>query len=360
MKKARNPLKILRKKIDQIDAKTVRLLDERAAAAMAVKRIKERDGLPYFAPHRESEVLRRAVRLNRGFFPEESMKAVFTEIISGCMALENKMKVAYFGPRATNTHLAALQRFGSSADLIPVPGIKDVFLDVERGRAQFGVVPIENSTEGAVNHTLDLFVDSELKICSEILMPIRYTIMSLSGDLKKVTRVYSHPQSFAQTRLWVETNLPGVKLVESASTARGAQQAAADPSAAAIAPDIATKLYGLRPIARNIEDIDDNVTRFLVIAPPSLKVERTGADKTSLMVSVKDHVGALYQLLTPFHKRGLNLINIESRPSRRKAWDYYFFIDFLGHVDEPKVKAALQELEDVALFTKVLGSYPRS
>jgi len=359
VKNASKRLKKLRKTIDLLDAQLVSLLNRRAGAALAVKNVKEAAGLPYFAPHREIEVYRRAAALNRGPFPPEALNAVLAEVISGCMALETRLKVAYMGPRATNTHLAAIRRFGSSSDLVPVPGIKEVFLEVERGRAQFGVVPIENSTEGVVNHTLDLFVDSELKICSEILMPIAYTIMSMSGDLKRVKRVYSHPQGFAQTRLWVETNLPGVKLVDSTSTARGAQQAARDPQGAAIAPELAARLYGLRPIARNIEDISDNVTRFLVIGPPDTRVERTGKDKTSLMISIKDHVGALYELLTPFHKRGLNLSSIESRPSRRKAWDYYFFMDFLGHVDEPKVRAALKDLEAISLFAKVLGSYPR-
>jgi chorismate mutase/prephenate dehydratase len=359
----KNPSKrltALRKEIDRLDAQLVSLLNRRARAALSVKKVKEEAGLPFFAPHRESEVHRRAAALNKGPFPSDALKAVLSEVISGCMSLETRLKVAYMGPRATNTHLAAIRRFGTSSELLPVPGIKEVFLEVERGRAQFGVVPIENSTEGVVNHTLDLFVDSELRICAEILMPITYTIMSRSGDLSRVKRVYSHPQGFAQTRLWIETNLPGVRLVDSASTARGAQQASGDPHAAAIAPELAARLYGLRPIARNIEDISDNVTRFLVIAPQGTRVERTGRDKTSIMVSIKDRVGALYNLLTPFHRRDLNLTSIESRPSRRKAWDYYFFMDFQGHVDDPKVRAALKDLENISLFAKVLGSYPRS
>jgi chorismate mutase/prephenate dehydratase len=233
-----------------------------------------------------------------------------------------------------------------------------VFLEVERARANYGVVPIENSTEGMVNHTLDLFVESDLKICSEILMPISHTLMSKTGSLAKVKAVYSHPQALGQCRIWLEGNLPGVKVVESASTAKAAQHAASDVKAAAIAPDLAAKMYHLRPIARHIEDMQDNYTRFLVIGRTN--AERTGTDKTSLMVSIKDKVGALFALLKPFEKRGLNLTSIESRPSRKKAWDYYFFIDFLGHVSDPLVQEAIQEIENASLTVKVLGSYPRS
>jgi chorismate mutase/prephenate dehydratase len=209
-----------------------------------------------------------------------------------------------------------------------------------------------------INHTLDLFVESDLKICSEILMPISHTLMSKTGFLGKVRKVYSHPQALGQCRLWLEANLPGVKIVESASTAKAAQMAAGEASAAAIAPDLAAKLYGLKPIAKRIEDLTDNYTRFLVIGRTN--AERTGHDKTSIMVSIKDKVGALFSLLTPFEREGLSLTSIESRPSRRKAWDYYFFIDFLGHVDDAKSQKALAEIEKNSLIVKVLGSYPRS
>ena len=358
MAKNKNELKNLRSSIDKIDEKLVTLLNERAKKVIRVKAIKDRGEMHFYAPHREMEVYRRVARLNRGPFPTETLNSIFCEIMSGALALEAKLKIAYFGQQGTNTHIAALQKFGSSSNYIAGPTLKDVFLEVERGRAQYGVVPIENSTEGMINHTLDLFVESDLKICSEILMPISHTLMSKAGILAKVVKVYSHPQALAQCRLWLEANLPGVKIVEAASTAKAAQMAAGDKSAAAIAPDLAAKLYGLKPIAKRIEDLTDNYTRFLVIGRTS--AERTGHDKTSIMVSIKDRVGALYALLTPFEKEGLSLTSIESRPSRRKAWDYYFFIDFLGHVDDPKSQKALQQIEKASLIVKVLGSYPRS
>jgi chorismate mutase/prephenate dehydratase len=209
-----------------------------------------------------------------------------------------------------------------------------------------------------INHTLDLFVESDLKICSEVLMPISHTLMSKSGSIARVKKVYSHPQALGQCRVWLEANLPGVRIIEASNTAKAAQTAATDASAAAIAPDLAAKLYKLRPVARHIEDLQDNYTRFLVIGRTA--AEKTGNDKTSLMVSIKDKVGALFSLLYPFEKQGLNLTSIESRPSRKKAWDYYFFIDFLGHVSDPKAQKAIGEIEKSALTVKVLGSYPRS
>jgi len=348
----------IRKKIDGVDGQIVRLLNQRAKAVLEVKRVKDAGKQHAFAPHREAEVYRRLERLNQGPFPQEALLAVFREIMSGALSLEANLQVAYFGQVGTNTHIAALQKFGQSSVYRAGRSLKDVFMEVERGRAQYGVVPIENSTEGIVNHTLDLFVESELKICSEFFMPITYTLMSKSGDLRRIRKVYSHPQSLAQCRLWLEGNLPGVPLVESASTARAAQLATKEGSAAAIAPDLAARLYHLKPIANKIEDMTDNFTRFLVIGRTA--AEPTGDDKTSIMVSIKDRVGALYELLTPFQKLGLNLTSIESRPSRRKAWDYYFFMDFLGHVRDAKVRQALDKLSDSTTLVKVLGSYPRS
>jgi chorismate mutase/prephenate dehydratase len=351
-------LQALRGRIDQLDGKIVRLLNERAKTVLGVKKIKEDGGLQVYAPHREMQVYRRLATLNKGPFPQESLEAVFREIMSAALSMEGRLKVSYFGQPGTNTHIAAMRKFGKSCDYCPGVGLADVFQEVERGRANYGVVPIENSTEGTVNHTLDLFVESDLKICSEIFMPITYTLMSKSGDKKRIKKVLSHPQSLAQCRLWLEGNLPGVSVMEAASTARAAQTAAQDPSVAAIAPELAAQIYHLKPIARSIEDMKDNYTRFLVIG--NTECLPSGDDKTSIMVSIKDKVGALYHLLTPFHKLGINLINIESRPSRRKAWDYYFFIDFLGHQHDPKVKRVLAQVGDATNLVKVLGSYPRA
>jgi chorismate mutase/prephenate dehydratase len=358
VKSAKNKLQALRGSIDRIDGQIVRLLNERAKDVLKVKAVKAQGNIHFYAPHREMEVYRRVAQLNKGPFPQEALEAIFCEIMSGSLALESPLKIAYFGQQGSNTHIAALQKFGSSSRYVPGSTLKDVFLEVERGRAHYGVVPIENSTEGVVFHTLDLFVESDLRICSEILMPISHTLMSKVGDLKRVKKVYSHPQALGQCRVWLEANLPGVKIIESASTSKAAQLASKDASAAAIASDLAAKLYKLKPIARRIEDLQDNYTRFLVIGKTN--AERTGKDKTSIMVSIKDKVGALFTLLLPFEKQGLNLTSIESRPSRKKAWDYYFFIDFLGHIDDPKTRHAIQEIEKASLTVKVLGSYPRS
>ncbi|HUO56847.1 MAG TPA: prephenate dehydratase [bacterium] len=358
MKTSKNQLQQFRDAIDAIDAQLIRLLNERAKKVLKIRDVKAKDQAHFYAPHREMEVYRRIAKLNQGPFPTETLTAIFCEIMSGSLALESKLKIAYFGQLGTNTHIAALQKFGSSSSYVAGATLKDVFLEVERGRAQYGVVPIENSTEGTINHTLDLFVESDLRICSEIFMPITYTLMSKSGELDKVKKVYSHPQALGQCRVWLEANLPNVAIVESASTARAAQVAATESSAAAIAPDLAAKLYKLKPIAKRIEDMQDNYTRFLVIGKSGS--EKTGDDKTSIMVSIKDKVGALFSLLYPFEKQGINLTSIESRPSRKKAWDYYFFIDFLGHVDDPKTQKVLREIEKASLTVKVLGSYPRS
>jgi chorismate mutase / prephenate dehydratase len=358
VKNTKKDLRKFREAIDKIDAKLVALLNERAKNVLKIKSVKSEGSLHFYAPHREREVYRRVARLNKGPFSLEALNSIFCEIMSGSLALESKLKVAYFGQAGSNTHIAALQKFGHSSAYVPGPTLKDVFSEVERGRAQYGVVPIENSTEGMVSHTLDLFVESDLKICSEILMPISHTLMSRTGDLRKVQKVYSHPQALGQCRIWLEANLPGVAAVESASTTKAAQQAASDGRSAAIAPEMAARMYRLKPIAKHIEDMQDNFTRFLVIGGTA--AEKTGRDKTSLMVSIKDKVGALFSLLYPFEKHGLNLTNIESRPSRKKAWDYYFFIDFFGHVADPEAQAAIREIEKSALTVKVLGSYPRS
>jgi len=357
VKKERDQLKRLRNVIDRVDQKIVRLLNERAKTVLRVKSIKNAGSKQFYAPHREMDVYRKVTKANRGPFPAEAVQAVFREIMSGSLALEHQLKIAYFGPPGSNTHIAAVRKFGHSSLFVPVPSIKDVFQEVDRGRVHYGVVPVENSTEGIVNHTLDLFVDSDLKICSEISTPITYVLMSLSGEASKVKVVYSHPQSLAQTRLWLETHLPDVKTVEVGNTAKAAQMAAKNKRSAAIATEMAARLYHLKAIASRIEDLNDNQTRFLIIG--RTQAEPTGKDRTSIMVSIKDKVGALYALLTPFEKRGISLTNIESRPSRKKAWDYYFFIDIAGHVSDPSVQKALAEIEKEALTVKVLGSYPR-
>ncbi len=347
-----------RKEIDRIDDEILRLLNERSKNVMEIGKIKkqsDREGNLH-TPGREAEIVDRLMRQNRGPFPNEAIRPVYREIMSASLSLEGPQRVAYLGPRATFTHLACIQKFGESAQYVPVNSIKDVFNEVERGRANFGVVPIENSTEGVVNHTLDMFIDSNLLIYGEVLQEVSHHLLSKADRIEDVKKIYSHPHAIAQCRNWLEANLPHVPLAEVASTSRAAELCADEHSAAAIASDLAGQLYGLKVLKSRIEDNINNFTRFLVLSqkPP----ERTGKDKTSVMLSVKDKVGALYELLRPFASHGLNLTKIESRPSRRKAWEYLFFVDIEGHVEEERVKKALEEIKSRCLFLKILGSYP--
>ncbi|MGH7387762.1 MAG: prephenate dehydratase [Candidatus Methylomirabilales bacterium] len=347
-----------RKEIDRIDDEILRLLNERSKNVMEIGKLKkqsDREGNLH-TPGREAEIVDRLMRQNRGPFPNDAIRPVYREIMSASLSLEGPQRVAYLGPRATFTHLACIQKFGESAQYVPVNSITDVFNEVERGRANFGVVPIENSTEGVVNHTLDMFIDSNLLIYGEVLQEVSHHLLSKADRLDDVKKIYSHPHAIAQCRNWLEANLPHVPLAEVASTARAAELCADDHSAAAIASELAGQLYGLKVIKSRIEDNINNFTRFLVLSqkPP----ERTGRDKTSVMLSVKDKVGALYELLRPFASHGLNLTKIESRPSRRKAWEYIFFVDIEGHVEEDRVRKALEEIKSRCLFLKILGSYP--
>ncbi|HLG22975.1 MAG TPA: prephenate dehydratase [Candidatus Manganitrophaceae bacterium] len=351
-----DPLSPLRQKIDEIDERLLSLLNDRARIVQEVGKIKKSQQSDFYAPSREQEIYDRLVRLNPGPFPNEALRSVFREIISASLSLEGPIKVAYLGPRATFTHLACVQRFGFSAPGLPVNSVKEVFDEVERGRADFGVVPIENSTEGVVNHTLDLFVDSPLKIFGEISLEIHHHLLSKTGKIEELRRVYSHPHAIAQCKNFLETNLPRIQVTEVSSTARAAELAQEDPTAGAIASELAAKLYNLTIIKKRIEDNIHNFTRFLVVSRKS--PGRTGRDKTSVMFSIKDKVGALYDTLRPFADHQINLTKIESRPSKKKAWEYIFYVDVVGHVEDEKVRLALEELKSQAIFLKTLGSYP--
>jgi chorismate mutase/prephenate dehydratase len=355
-KKSKNSLDSLRKTIDALDEKVLDLLNQRAKIAIEIGRLKKENKADLHAPTREIEVFDRLLNLNKGPFPNEALRAVFREIMSASLAMEGPLKVAYLGPKATFTHLACLRQFGFSATYVPVNSIKEVFYEVERGRVDYGVVPIENSTEGVVNHTLDMFVDSPLKIVGEVLQEVSHHLMNRSGKMEDVKRIYSHPHAIAQCRIWLENNLPHIPMTEVSSTAKAAEDCVEDPSAAAIASELAAQLYGLQIIKRRIEDNINNYTRFLVISQKSLR--RTGKDKTSVMFTIRDRVGALYDMLRPFAQYGINLTKIESRPSKKKAWEYIFFVDLQGHTEDEKVRAALEELKSQCLFLKVLGSYP--
>jgi chorismate mutase / prephenate dehydratase len=348
----------LRRKIDEIDDALIDLLNERARIVIEVGDIKKTRKLDFHSPSREREIIERLTSRNKGPFPQETLKAIYREILTSSLSLERPLKVAYLGPRATFTQQAVMQQFGLAANDVPVDTIKDVFIEVERGRADYGVVPIENSTSGAVIYTHDMFIDSDLKIAAEIMLEVSQHLLSKSGKIEDVKKIYSIPPAAAQCRLWLEKNLPGAPILDAPSTARAAELAAEDPAAGAIASEMAAVLYGLQIAGRKIEDNTNNITRFLVIARKF--PGKTGRDKTSIMFSIKDKVGALYTMLAPFVESNINLTRLDARPSGRKVWDYVFFLDMEGHVDEEKVSQAIETLKKDCLFLKVLGSYPKS
>jgi chorismate mutase/prephenate dehydratase len=345
-----------RHKIDGIDDKILGLLNDRANVVKEIGRVKAKNGASILSANRESEILNRLMEENRGPLPNESISDIFQTVFTASRALQKRLTISYFGPEATFTHMAAIKHFGRNADYMAVPSITDVFYEVERNRADFGVVPIENSTEGVVNHTLDMFISSDLKIIAEREEAITQNLLSISGNIKAVKSVYSHAQALAQCRKWLDVHLPNATVHEAASTSDAALHATLDASAAAIASQLAAQIYNLKPVATGIEDFSENATRFLIIgknvAPP------TGRDRTSIMFSIKDHVGALYEMLEPFRKAGLNLTKIESRPTKKKAWEYLFFVDFIGHESDKHVQKALDDLQHKVVKLKVLGSYP--
>ena len=348
----------LRQEIDSIDDSILDLLNRRASLVIEVGRLKRDEQRDFHVPSREREIYERLTANNQGPFPNESLRSVFREIISASLALEAPMKVAFFGPKATFTHMATMQMFGLSAELIPQKSIPAVFEEVEKGKALYGVVPVENSTEGMVSHTLDMFMESELKINAEVLLEIHLYLLSRTGRIEDVKKVYSHLQPIAQCREWLAENLPNVPVVDVASTAVAAQIASEDYTGAAIASEIASSMYDLRIVRERIEDQVNNYTRFLVIGKKV--ADKSGDDKTSLMFSVKDEVGILYRMLEPFAKRGINLSKIESRPFKKKAWEYIFYLDLMGHISDEPVAAAVQELKECCQFVKLLGSYPKA
>ena len=349
-------LKSLRIAIDSIDSKILKLLNERAKITLKIGSIKSKNRESIYVPNRESEVYKRLVENNKGPLSNESIQAIYREVMSSALSLEKPLTIAYLGPEFTFTHLASMKKFGSSVDYSSCNTITSVFDEVEKGRADYGVVPIENSVEGAVNHTLDMFIDSDLKICSEIYLEISHSLLSKESDKERIRKVYSKDQVFGQCRLWLEEHLPNVMLIEAASTAKAAEVASKEKGAACIASELAAKKYHLKALRRSIEDSAHNVTRFLVIGRTEAKP--TKKDKTSIMFSLKDRVGALHDILSPFKRHGINMTKIESRPSKVKAWKYYFFVDMEGHYLNTKVLKALGTLKKSAAYFKILGSYP--
>lgn len=346
-----------RQAIDKLDTQIVRLLNRRTRHALAIGEIKLQDGGEIYAPHRERAVFERVCARNAGPITDEQLRAIYREIMSSALALEKTMTIAYFGPEATFTHQAALQKFGASLNYSAQKTIADVFAEVARRGADYGVVPVENSTEGVVTHTLDMFVDSDLKVVSQIVLRIQQCLMS-NAPRAQIKKLYVHPQSLAQCRDWLAKNLPRVELVETSSNARSAALAAKEKYAAALGGIMAAEKYGLRVLARDIQDNAANATRFLVLgrqcSPP------TGDDRTSLLFSVADRAGALHAAIAAFRQFKINLTKIESRPSKRRAWEYFFFIDCAGHFQDAKVAQAIQQLGRHCNFVKILGSYPNT
>lgn len=355
-------LQTIRERIDALDGELLQRINERARLAQEVAEVKLAAGEEalFYRPEREAQVLRKIKDMNPGPIGDETMARLFREVMSACLALEHPMRIAYLGPEGTFTHEAAVKHFGHAALCLPQAGLDEVFREVEADSANYAVVPVENSTEGAVNYTLDLLLKTPLKICGEVELRIHHHLMSKADSLQGIRKVYSHGQSLAQCREWLDSHLPHAERIPISSNAEAARLASKEEGSAAIASTAAAELYGLDVLSNNIEDNPDNTTRFLILGASD--VPPSGRDKTSLLVSTsnKDKAGALYHLLAPLDKHGISMSRIESRPSRQGIWEYVFFMDLEGHQHDEAVAKALAELKDEAGMFKILGSYPHS
>jgi len=345
-----------RSRINNLDNQILTLLNQRAEAALKIGDLKRKRDVPVYVPEREAEVVRRVVEANEGPLNSEMIRAVWREVLSACRAVEAPVTIAFLAPLGTFTHQAALQRFGESAVYRPARSMPEIFDDVERGHADYGVVPVENSTEGAVNVTLDRLVDSDAVIAGECYLDVAQHLLSRATELGEIKRVLSHPQGIAQCRRWLGEHLRDVPTEETTSTAAAAEIAAGDATVAAIASELAGRMYGVPTLRARIEDNRNNATRFLVIG--RRPAGPTGRDKTSILFAMPNTPGALHSILEPLARRGINLTKIESRPARQRPFDYVMFVDFEGHRDTPAVEGALADLTTRTLFLKVLGSYP--
>jgi chorismate mutase/prephenate dehydratase len=343
-----------RAEIDALDEKIVALLNQRATRAAAIGRLKANGGA--YRPEREAEVLRRVAGANRGPLTNAVLLRLYTEIISACRSLEEPLAVAYLGPQGTFSEMALGRQFGAAVEAQPCASIDDVFRAAETGIAQYAVVPVENSTDGAIGRTLDLLLATPLKICAEVVLRVQQNLMAKRPSMKAIRKVYSHPQSLAQCHGWLAQNLPGAKRVPLASNAEAARVAAKEAGAAAIGPEIAAARYGLKLLARSIEDDPKNRTRFLVLG--SHDAGASGKDRTSLVMTAHNKPGSLHDLIASFAAHGVSMTRLESRPARTGQWEYYFYVDIEGHQQDPKVARALAELRDKAPFVKIFGSYP--
>jgi chorismate mutase/prephenate dehydratase len=347
----------LRKQIDEIDAKLIELLNQRAGVVIEVGQLKKQTSTPVYSPDREKEILEKVKRYNKGPLPNKCLTAIWRELMSGSFILERPLRVSYLGPAGSFSHTAAIGKFGTSVDYEPIVDIRGIFDEVSKGHCDLGVVPIENTLGGGVIETLDALVDSDVKVCAEILMAIHHNLLA-NCNLDQIEKIYSKPEVFTQCRNWLASTFKDAKTVAEASTAKAAQKAAKEPKSAAIGSTIAAELYGLKVICENIEDTPNNVTRFFVVAKEDSKP--TGQDKTSVLFSTAHKAGALVDVLEVFKKYEVNLTNIESRPSKKREWEYYFFVDFTGHHSEEKTQKALDEAKKHCLQLSILGSFPRA
>jgi len=345
----------LRAKIDELDARILELLNERARTAMEIGKLKQSSNAAYYVPEREKAVYAKLREANTGPLTDDAVRAIYREIISSSRALEKPTTVAFLGPLHTFSQLAAQRIFGATAELHPLPTLNDIFTEVERGRVDYGVVPVESSVGGGVSDTLDRFLNSGLNIINEVLLHVTQNLLSKS-PLDRIERVYSKDQSFFQCRNWLQANLPHAERIPVSSTAEAARIAGEDETAAAIGSVLAAEPYGLEVVVERIEDSPHNYTRFFAIGRQ--ETAPTGKDKTSLLLSIRNKPGALHDLLIPFAEAGIDLTKIESRPSRKKAWDYVFFVDCTGHIKEPKVAGAVEQIAEHCTELRVLGSYP--
>ncbi len=351
----------IRDQIDQLDRQIVDLLNQRLALAAEIGKLKRSTGGQIYVPEREDAVLRKVASLNNGPIKNEALQAIYREIMSAAIALEKPLMIAYLGPEATNTHAAAMKKFGASVDYHAMATIADIFTAVEKGEADYAVIPIENSTEGSVRETLDSFVESELKIVAQIYLEITHALISTS-PLEKIEKVYSKDQALAQCRNWLSRHLPHAQLIDASSTARAVQIARDTPGVAAVSSELSAQFYGVPIVAKNIQDKADNTTRFFVLGKKPSGAVGGGRDMTSLIVSLGDeaasHSGSLLRMLMPLAERGINLSKIESRPSKKRPWDYYFFLDVTGHYDDAAMREAIGQLRKFCPMVKWLGSYP--
>jgi len=356
--KTENQIQKFRNRIDEIDQHILSLINERLSIGLQIGKIKEKKDDSVLDKSREAEILKNLMAVNKGPLKNEVLHHLFNEIISASRKIQETKLISYLGPEATFSHIAARNFFGLSVSYVPQPNIGDIFTEVERNACHFGVVPVENSTEGTVHTTLDLFFESELKICAEIYQIISYDLLSRSGILSEVREIYSHPQGFTQCRKWLKKNLPECTLVECTSTAQAAREAAGIPGSAAIASQEAARMYDLRVAASKIEDDTRNTTRFIVIGKEG--AQRTGKDKTSIMF-VSAHIpGALFKILEPIAHAGLNMVKLESRPTKYQNWNYCFFVDIEGHIEDKQVSNTIKQMKNLCQYLKWIGSYPQA